>query len=252
MIRAAICDDELTMLEHLYTHISKEFERQNAEAQIFKFAAGKDFLKAEKDEPFDVVFLDIKMPDTNGFDVAAQIRGITNKTYIIFITTESTLVYDSFSFQPFDFIPKAAPLDPGSDNSSKFLIDRISNVIARLLRQFSAVRTISLSLPYNQQMKVKVSDIRMIQSVRNYAEYMIADHEPVRIRAKLDDIERGLDEHLFGRPHKSYIVNMNYIKNVDSRNMTLTLKSGDIISISKTYKRVFETAYINFLSGFRR
>lgn len=252
MIRAAICDDELTMLDHLYTHISKEFERQNAGAHIDKFMTGKDFLDAHKAEPYDVVFLDIRMPDINGFDIAAELRRITEKTYIIFITTENTLVYDSFSFQPFDFIPKTLPSELGTDALSNFLVNRLTNVIARLLKQISSVKTVSLTLRYNQKLSVNISDIQIIQSVRNYAEYVIADHEPVRIRAKLDDIERGLDGHLFGRPHKSYIVNMNYIKNVDSRNMTLTLKSGDIISISKTYKRVFETAYINFLSGFGR
>lgn len=249
MIKAAICDDEPAMLDYICEHISAEFGRQGADTQVEKFTSGKDFLGAYKAEPFDVVFLDIRMPDMNGFDVAAQIRGITDKTYIIFITTESTFVYDSFSFQPFDFIPKMLSSGLGVNDSSKFLTERISRVIARLLRQFSTAGTICLSLPYNQQITVKISDIQIIQSVRNYAEYVIAGHEPVRIRAKLDDIENGLEGHFFGRPHKSYLINMNFVKDIDSRNMTLTLKSGDIIPISKTYKRVFEAAYIDFLSN---
>ena len=252
MIRAAICDDEPAILDYLHKHISQEFKRQGTDIHIDKFTSGKVFLDTHKAEPFDVVFLDIKMPDISGFDVAAEIRKVTEKAYIIFVTTENTLVYDSFSFQPFDFIPKIPPSELGADDSSKFLVNRITNVISRLLNHISTAKTVCLPLPYNQKITVNISDIQLIQSIRNYAEYIITEHEPVRIRAKLDDIEGELDRHFFARPHKSYIVNMNYIKDIDSSNMMVKFKSGIIIPISKTHKRDFEAAYINFLSGFGR
>jgi len=252
MIRSAICDDEPAVLDYLYEHILKEFKRQGADIHIDKFTMGKDFLNAHKTELYDVVFLDIRMPDIGGFDVAAELRKLSEKVYIIFITTENTLVYDSFSFQPFDFIPKTPPSELGADDSGKFLLRRISNVIARLLSQISTAKTVSLLLPYNQKITINVSDIQMIQSVRNYAEYVITDREPVRIRAKLDDIESELDRHLFARPHKSYIINMDHIKDIDNSNMIVKLKSSVIIPISKAYKRDFEAAYISFLSNFGR
>ena len=252
MIRAAICDDEPTTLNYLHEQISKEFVAQGAEISIDKFSSGKDFLNAHKIEPYDVVFLDIRMPDIGGFDIAAELRKLSEKVYIIFITTENTLVYDSFSFQPFDFIPKIPPSELSADDSSRFLLRRISNVIARLLSRISTAKTVCLPLPYNQKITVNISDIQMIQSVRNYAEYVIAEREPVRVRAKLDDIESGLDRRLFARPHKSYIINMDHIKDIDNSNMIVKLKSGVIIPISKAYKHDFEAAYINFLSGFGR
>ncbi len=252
MIRAAICDDEQAMLDYLYEHISVEFKRQVTDVQIGKFTSGKNFLNAHEAEPFDVVFLDIRMPDIDGFDVATELRRLSEKIYIIFITTENTLVYDSFSFQPFDFIPKTPPSEISSNGSTEFLVRRISNVITRLLAQILTNATVCLPLPYNQKITVNTSDIQMIQSVRNYAEYVITGREPVRVRAKLDDIESGLDKRLFARPHKSFIINMDFIKDIDSRNMMVKLKDGMIIPISKTYKRDFEAAYINFLSGFGR
>lgn len=182
MIRAAICDDEPTILDFLHEHISEEFKRQGAEIHIDKFISGKDFLQAHKAEPFDAVFLDIRMPDISGFEAAAELRKLSEKAYIIFVTTENTLVYDSFSFQPFDFIPKTAPSELGTNDSSKFLANRITNVITRLLNRILTAKTVCLSLPYNQKITVNISDIQMIQSVRNYAEYVISDREPVRIK----------------------------------------------------------------------
>lgn len=252
MIKAAICDDEPAILDYLHKHISEEFKQRGVETQTKKFVSGKGFLNAHKVEPFDVVFLDIRMPDIDGFDVATELRKLSEKIHIIFITTENTLVYDSFSFQPFDFIPKTPPSEISSDGSTDFLVRRISNVITRLLAQILTDVTVCLPLPYNQKITVNISDIQMIQSVRNYAEYVISEREPVRVRAKLDDIESGLDKRLFARPHKSFIINMDFIKDIDSRNMMVKLKDGMIIPISKTYKRDFEAAYINFLSGFGR
>ena len=252
MIRTAICDDNEPMLDFLNKKIAEIFEENEMHCEISTFHSGSDFLESHTQRPFDVVFLDIRMPDISGFDVAAELRRLNEKAYIIFVTTENSLVYDSFSFQPFDFIPKTAPSELVAENSSKFLVDRIKNVIARLLGQISTVKTVCLPLPYNQKLTVNISDIQMIQSVRNYAEYIITEHDPVRVRAKLDDIESELDRHYFARPHKSYIINMSYIKDIDSSNMIVRLKSGTIIPISKTYKRDFEAAYINFLSGFGR
>ena len=252
MIRAAICDDEQTMLNYLYEHISVEFKRQSVDIHIDKFTSGKFFLETHKAEPFEVVFLDIRMPDIDGFDVAAEIRKISEKAYIIFITTENALVYDSFSFQPFDFIPKIPPSELSADDSSEFLVKRITNVISRLINHISTVKTVCLPLPYNQKITVNILDVQLIQSVRNYAEYIITERDPVRVRAKLDDIESELDRHYFARSHKSYIINMSYIKDIDNSNMIVRLKSGMIIPISKTHKHDFEAAFINFLSGFGR
>lgn len=248
MIRAAICDDEAAILEYLRELISRELAKQGAECSVDAFNSGGEFLSAHKNNPFDAVFLDIRMPDMDGFDVAAELRKISEKTRVIFITTESALVYDSFSLQPFDFIPKTVPGELGGEGSG-FLENRVANVIARLIAQLTAAKTLTLTLPYNQKLTVNLADIELIQSVRNYAEYVIANRPPVRVRAKLDDIAPELDKRVFARPHKSYLVNMSRIKDVDSRNMIIILKSGEIIPISKAYKREFEAAYIGYLSG---
>ncbi|MDE6731774.1 MAG: LytTR family DNA-binding domain-containing protein [Oscillospiraceae bacterium] len=249
MIRAAICDDEAAILDVLRELISGEFEKQGAEISVDCFTSGGEFLNAHKNNPFDAVFLDIRMPDMNGFDVAAELRRHSEKTRIIFITTENALVYDSFSFQPFDFIPKTVPAEFGAEGSSKFLENRVASVVARLLAQFTAAKTVTLPLPYNRTITVNIADIQLIQSVRNYAEYVVAGREPVRVRAKLDDIGQELDGRVFARPHKSFIINMSFVKDIDRRNMVITLKSGALIPISKAYKREFEAAYIGYLSG---
>ena len=109
MIRVGICDDEPTFLEKLTEYIYDQFMQHGEDVCTDKFTSGSEFLDAHKSEPFDVVFLDIRMSDINGFDIALKIRSLSDNVYIIFITTENALVYESFCFQPFDFIPKVPP-----------------------------------------------------------------------------------------------------------------------------------------------
>lgn len=127
MIRSAICDDEPTILDYLYTHISKEFKRQGTDTHIDKFTSGKDFLNAHKAEPYDVVFLDIDMPVISGFDVAEKIS-VSEHTLIIFVTTHDELVFSSLKFQPFRFIRKTHINNELSETLSA-VIERITKSI---------------------------------------------------------------------------------------------------------------------------
>lgn len=250
MIRAAICDDEPTILDFLYVHILREFNRKGVKTQIAKFTSGKGFMNAHKVEPFDVVFLDIRMPDIDGFDVAAEIRSLSEKTYIIFITTENALVYDSFSFQPFDFIPKTMPSEKlGSENKITFLEQHISSTIERLIPKFTLNEQICLELAHGEKTFVLPSNIRLIRSVGNYVEYDIIGRETVKQRKKLDDVETELSKQLFLRVHKSYIINMKFIKNVSFSKSTVILDDDSMITISKSQRKQAEAAYVKYLRG---
>ncbi len=251
MIRGAICDDEPAVLDYLYAHILNEFKRQGADIYIDKFTMGKDFLNAHKTEPFDVVFLDIRMPDIDGFDVATELRKLSEKVYIIFITTENTLVYDSFSFQPFDFIPKTMPSEK-SDNENKraFLEQHIRSAIERLIPRFALNKQICLELSHGEKAFVLPSDIRLIRSVGNYVEYSILERGIVKQRKKLDDVEAELNKQLFLRVHKSYIINMKFIKKISFSKSTIIMDDDSLITISKSQRKQAEAAYVKYLRSF--
>ena len=251
MIRGAICDDEPAVLDYLYAHISKEFKRQGTDVHIDKFTSGKDFLNAHKAKPYDVVFLDIRMPDIGGFDVANELRKLSEKVYIIFITTENTLVYDSFSFQPFDFIPKTMPSE-NSDNENKraFLEQHISSAIERLIPRFALNQQICLELPHGEKTFVLPSDIRLIRSIGNYVEYSIFDRGIVKQRKKLDDVEAELSKQLFLRVHKSYIINMKFVKKISFSKSTIVMDDDSLITISKSQRKQAEAAYVKYLRSF--
>lgn len=243
MIKIALVDDESYFLDLLYEKISSLMKDIFSAYSIQKFTSGSDFLSAHKNEPFNAVFLDIVMPDEDGFKVAEEICEISEQTHIIFVTTESMLVYDSFNFRPFDFIPKASP---------DILEKKLKTTIKRLSLRFSKEKTININLPHNKIMPVRTSDIMFLSSSGNNIIYHFKDKSTAQVRRKLLDAEEELDKAIFLRVHKSFIVNMSFIENINHHSLTIDLKDGTVIPISKTYKKETEKQYSQYLGRFGR
>lgn len=243
VIKIALVDDESYFLDILYEKISNLMQDIFPEYYIQKFTSGNDFLLKYKSEPFNAVFLDIVMPDEDGFKVAEEICGISEQTYIIFVTTESMLVYDSFNFHPFDFIPKASP---------DILEKKLKTTVKRLSLRFAKEKRININLPHNKTMSAKMYDIMFLSSSGNNIKYYFKDRSFIEIRRKLLDAEADLDPTIFLRIHKSFIVNMSFIENINYHFLTIDLKDGTLIPISKTYKKETEKRYSEYLSKFGR
>lgn len=233
MIRVAICDDEPTILDYLHEHISKEFKRQGADIQNDKFTSGKDFLKAHEVEQFDVVFLDIKMPDIDGFEVAKELRGLSDNTQIIFVTTEDGLVYDSFDYQPFWFIPKSNP---------EILKEKLQTAIKKLTDKMAQNRKICLKLPRGEERYIYSDTILYIYSQSNYLN-IVRKSETINIREKITVFSENLPLKMFVRIHNRYIVNMQQIAAVDCTDYKIVLRNEEVLYVSRAYKSSFLEQY---------
>lgn len=238
MFNIAICDDNKEMIRQMKVYISNSFKQRSIQHDITNFLCGVEFIAQHEKTPFDIVFLDIKMPDMNGFDVAKRIRQESNNTYIIFVTTEESLVYDSFDFQPFYFIPKG---------KAERLEEIIDSVIDKLLKYMAAVEPIELELPYNDKKYVLPSKIVLVKSYRNYIDVVCENQNAVRVRGNMDYAVQKLPSIMFSRIHNRYIVNMKHIKRVDYPNSIVYMDNNEEIEISRAYKKVFEKEYNLFL-----
>ena len=123
-MKVAVCDDNKVMLEFISGKAEEALISLNIDHEISNFERGMDFLSRQEKTPFDVVFLDIRLPDIDGFEAAHRSKIMSEKTQIIFVTTESSLVYESFDYQPFNFIPKGKP---------DYLADKIHSVLCKLI-----------------------------------------------------------------------------------------------------------------------
>ncbi len=212
MIRAAICDDENIMLDYLYEQISKEFEKQNADVHIDKFTSGNDFLSSHKSKPYDVVFLDIDMPEISGFDVAEK---ISEKALIIFVTTHDELVYSSLKFQPFRFLRKTH-----LDNE---LSETLSAVIEYIAKR-SAERKIEFQTK-DRKIYLLADVIEYIEVYGHWLRVVVTDGEPIECYGSLSDFEKILAPIGFVRTYKSYLVNLKYVYSMEKTKVVMDNKT---------------------------
>lgn len=241
MLKIAVCDDDQIMLDFVSKNADFLLSQNRIGHSITRFLSGTEFLKAHKADPFDVVFLDIIMPEAGGFDIAKEMRGLFQKTYIIFVTTESSLVYESFDFQPFYFIPKGSP---------KILAERLSHVVKRLAIHLSANKKIILKAPYGDEYSIDPLSIISAESSTKYVSYCFTNRPPLRIKQKLDEAQTVLNSYLFVRIHNRFIVNMKHIKRIDYPNLEVTLNDERTLNISRSYKKELEKLYDIYLRNF--
>lgn len=212
MIRAAICDDELTMLDYLYSHISGEFERQSADIHIDKYTSGKDFLNAHKAEPYDVVFLDIDMPKISGFDVAEK---ISEKALIIFVTTHDELVYSSLKFQPFRFLRKTH-LDNELSETASAVIEHIAKRKAEKKIEFQTKE---------RKVYLFADEIEYIEVYGHWLRVVVTTGEPIECYGNLSEFEKILVPVRFVRTYKSYLVNLKYVYSIEKTKVIMDDKT---------------------------
>ncbi len=230
----AVCDDELTMLKLISTLVRNEFEKLGETITVSSYLKAEQLVNDFPKKEYDAVFLDIRMPDTDGFAAAKKIRETNPGTKIIFITTEEGLVFDSFDFQPFAFIPKTP---------SDVMRSRLSRTADNLLSALRSSRKICIELPYNDKIYIKPDELLYVNSEKNNLFYHLLNSETIITREKIQTAETALPENVFVRIHNRTIVNMEHISEIECDLSCLTLKNGERLSISRTYKAELSEAY---------
>lgn len=241
MIQVAICDDNEAMLDYLVRVVGDTFSESGITFEMKQFTSGKKFLGMHEREPFDVVFMDIIMPETDGFEAAKQIRRISSNTYIIFVTTESSLVYESFDFQPFYFIPKEKP---------QVLEERLKHVVGKLTISIAANEKVFIDGSRETARYISPKDIIFIKSSSNQITFHLVDGSSIIIRKKLSDFFAMLNKYVFARTHNRIVVNMKHIARVDFSNLEILLDNGDVVKISRGCKEEFKSVFIRYTRTF--
>ena len=232
-MKVAVCDDNKSMLDFISKQISKDLEDNGIICEISSFLNGKEFIAQHEKTQFDVVFLDIKMPNIDGFTVAKELRNSSDNTQIIFVTTEDGLVYDSFNYQPFWFIPKTNP---------EILKAKLHTVIKKLTDKMAQNRKIRLLLPHGEEKYIYSDSVSYVFSKSNYLN-IVCGSETINIREKINSFSEMLPRQTFARIHNRYIVNMQWIAAVDFAELKVILKNETVLDISRAYKQTFLEQY---------
>ena len=241
MIRIAICDDDKHMLGVLEKYITNGFRVHTDEFVVKCYDNGNLLLSDNSFNAFDVLFLDIDMPKVSGFDIAHKLRSDFSRCFIIFVTSYSNLVYDSFDYQPFQFIQK---------NPLKYLEKNFCSVIDKLMNHMKQNKKITLEND-RETVNIYYHNIAYIETEKHYLNYYIQNREePISIRGTINELEKTLEIYSFIRIHRRFIVNLRYIKYIDTKigKVCLNLNGKNkSLSLGQSYKTHVNEVYSRYL-----
>lgn len=233
MLNIAVCDDSNIMLKSISEKINNILS-----CNIFEFCNGLDLLHS--DIEFDIVFLDIAMPEINGFDLALKIKSKKPDVVIIFITSCQEKVFEGYKYGAFRFILK--------ERINEDLAEALENGVKALENRSTMLEFKTKNREGTSGILIDSRDIIYIEKVlRKFTLYM-ADGEYIIVASSINDILERLNDS-FVVVHRSYIVNMEKIKRIE--NMDIIMVNNAVINIGS--KRIqlekFKKKYFNFMRG---
>lgn len=242
MINIAICDDEQTMLDWLCEKVKMIFAEKSLVFNISTFQDGNALLDFHKHNKIDIAFLDIDMKPINGFQTAEKLKEITNKTYIVFVTSMHHLMKKSFDYQPFNFICK---------DSVDILFSDLEHVCEKLIKNFKQNTIITIKDNVEGAYEIPICDLLYISSDKHYLDYHIllqtADGKryfELKERGTISEKHEELSNFDFLKPHRRFLVNMHHITKLDKVIDGILLSNGEKIPVSQNLKNKVINQYM--------
>tara|TARA_B100000809_G_scaffold14061_2_gene12772 strand:+ start:3467 stop:4177 length:711 start_codon:yes stop_codon:yes gene_type:complete len=224
-MKAIIVDDERLARNELrsllaeYTEIEIIEECDGAESAIIAV----DQLKP------DVVFLDIHMPGKDGFGVLEELDYMP---HVIFVTAYDEYAIKAFDVNALDYLLK--PIET----------DRLKSAIEKVKAEMITPEEVSEKLGVNNQVFVKdgdrcwfvnLSDVPMFESEGNYVRVYFEKNKPLILKS-LNNLASRLDENVFFRANRKFIINLNWIDTIENwfnGGLMVKLKNGEQVEISR-------------------
>ena len=111
MVNIAVCDDSKEFCEIVKELIKSVMEKNSISCNISTFISGLSLVLAYKDKNFDIIFLDMEMPETNGIETGLLIREISDKPIIFYLTSHKDYAYESYQVKAKNYMLKPVNID---------------------------------------------------------------------------------------------------------------------------------------------
>ena len=206
MINCIIVEDELPAREELKYFLNEEKEIKLIE----EFESPLDTLNFLEKNMIDVVFLDINMPDMNGINLGKIISKIHPEVKIIFITAYKDYAVDAFEVKAFDYL-----LKPYSEERIRNLLKSLVSTksVDNILNRNTSLKKITINMDEKIYV-LSLTDVDYIEA--NEKETLIFDNKKRYVsKIKISKWEEMLEGYNFYRCHRSYIINLDKIVEIE-------------------------------------
>lgn len=238
MFRIAICEDNKEELNRLQSHVNRWLsERLKIAGDIVVYDDANKLKYDIVSLKIELFILDIMMPGINGIELGRLIRQSDYDVPIIYVTSSREFAFDAYGIHAIRYIPK-----PFEKNELYSALDTGYLMFCNKSRHIVTVNT------GKEIYNIVMEEIMYIENNLRCIIYTLKDGNTITVGRRSGSFEEAIGiiykDSSFVQTHKSYFVNMRYIKNI--KNETVVMDDGREIPIARRRLNDIKDLYVNF------
>lgn len=232
----AICEDNIEELNIINEYIEQWSKNNNIKVKIDKYQSSESFLFEWTDyNKYDIVFFDIKMKKVSGIELSNLVREKNKVVDIVFVTGMIEYALHGYKVSAMQYLLKPIKQDD--------IYSCLNKVLERIDSTDESSKFMIIKTP-KKSMKLNYDEIYYFEMFSpNIVIHTIK--EEIALRKKISEIEKELKSSSFIRCHRSYIVNLKYVKSISKK--TIILENEVNIPLSRNKYKEVNDYFINYL-----
>lgn len=231
----AVCDDEKIFREALTEKLKEYSELRSVQFNVLEFTDGSELLASK--ETFDMIFLDHQMSSVSGIDTIRELRLRNVGTRIVFVSSYSEIVFETMKYSAYRFLVKPVEKDK--------LFEALDSAIRE---DSSSSKIVVKDTEFGNSVVIPERDIIYVQAENIYA-LVITVGGTYRYMNSISALHQELNEGMFFRSNRSYLINLEHVKSFSKSEITLS--NGQKALLSKLKYKDFRNTYYNYLRNNR-
>lgn len=231
MIKIAIIEDEVDLIEVLKNHLDKFADDNKIDYSVKTYISASSFLDDYQCD-YDLILMDINLPGLDGMSAVKKIREIDKKVMVIFVTSLAQYAVEGYSVNAFDFIIKPVTYYNFALKLKRALINFLNNENDTIIVKNK-----------NSLAKIIIKNIKYIEVVDHKLIFHTDDgnFEMIDTLSKYKEI---LKDETFAQCNQCYLVNLRHVKKVTKDSVYI---GDEIIQMSRRKQKEFLSAFNKYL-----
>lgn len=236
MLQIAVCDDNIDELSNMVQLIDLYRTSRNLNCDHAVFPNGFELVSAlEKGKRFDIYCLDIMMPGFTGIDAAKEIRTFDKTAPILFFTSSPEFALESYSVKAINYV-----LKPVSKEKLFFTFDELLEQIKTKDEEDAVIVKSNEGIQ-----KILISNLAFVEVIGRNVLYHLRSGKVVECTEPFSSVCDSLLKYgCFIKPHRSYLVNMQYVDTIENHQITLQTLSA--VPVAQGKAKEMKQQYLNY------